>query len=50
MSCSTQLDYNIGDRIAQIVILPYPKVSFVEVDELSETGRGHGGFGSTNKR
>ena len=42
-------EYNIGDRIAQIVILPYPEVSFVEVDELSETERGIGGFGSTNK-
>ena len=41
--------YDVGDRVAQIVILPYPKVSFVEVDELSETERGHGGFGSTNK-
>lgn len=42
-------EYNVGDRIAQIVILPYPKVSFVEVDELTETERGTGGFGSTNK-
>ena len=42
-------EYNVGDRIAQIVILPYPKVSFVEVEELSETERGNGGFGSTNK-
>ena len=42
-------EYNIGDRIAQIIILPYPKVSFVEVDDLSETERGTGGFGSTNK-
>ena len=41
--------YDVGDRIAQLVILPYPKVSFVEVDELSETERGTGGFGSTNK-
>ena len=41
--------YEVGDRIAQIVILPYPKVSFVEVDELTETERGTGGFGSTNK-
>ena len=40
--------YDVGDRIAQLVILPYPKVSFVEVDELSKTGRGTGGFGSTN--
>ena len=30
-------EYEIGDRIAQLVILPYPKVSFVEVDDLSET-------------
>ena len=42
-------EYDIGDRIAQLVILPYPKVSFVEVDDLSETERGTGGFGSTNK-
>ena len=42
-------EYEIGDRIAQLVILPYPKVSFVEVDDLSETERGTGGFGSTNK-
>ena len=42
-------EYEIGDRIAQLVILPYPKVSFVEVDELSETERGNGGFGSTDK-
>ena len=41
--------YDVGDRIAQLVILPYPKVSFVEVDDLSETERGTGGFGSTNK-
>ena len=41
--------YDVGDRIAQLVILPYPKVSFVEVEELSETERGTGGFGSTNK-
>ena len=43
-----QKEYEIGDRIAQLVILPYPKVSFVEVDELSKTDRGTGGFGSTN--
>ena len=42
-------NYNIGDRVAQMVILPYPKVEFVEVDELSETERGTGGYGSTGK-
>ena len=41
-------EYEVGDRIGQIIILPYPKVSFVEVDGLSETERGTGGFGSTD--
>ena len=38
-----------GDRIAQGIIIPYPHVEFEEVDELSETDRGAGGFGSTGK-
>ncbi len=38
---------NDGDRIAQLVIMPYLSVSFQESDELDETGRGAGGFGST---
>jgi dUTP pyrophosphatase len=41
------LKYQTGDRIVQIIIVPYPKVTFVEVDELSKTERGEGGFGST---
>jgi dUTP pyrophosphatase len=40
-------DYDIGDRIGQLIILPYPRVSLVEVQELSETERGDGGFGSS---
>ena len=36
-----------GDRIAQIVILPYENVQYIESDELTETARGDGGFGST---
>ena len=36
-----------GERIAQIVLMPYVQMSFVEVDELTETERGNGGFGST---
>ncbi|MDR2096570.1 MAG: dUTP diphosphatase [Treponema sp.] len=36
-----------GDRIAQLVIAPVCRVSVVEKDVLSETGRGAGGFGST---
>ena len=39
--------YNVGDRIAQIMIIPYPQVSFIEVEELSTSERGSGGFGST---
>ena len=36
-----------GDRIAQLIILPYMVVDFAVADELSETERGEGGFGST---
>ena len=38
-----------NDRIAQMVILPYITAKFIECDELSETDRGEGGFGSTGK-
>ena len=48
LSSAENKEYDIGDRIAQIVILPYPQVSFLEVEELSSTDRGTGGFGSTN--
>ena len=41
--------YKIGDRIAQIMIIPYPPIEFIEVDELSDSERGEGGFGSTGK-
>jgi dUTP pyrophosphatase len=39
--------YEIGERGAQIIILPYPQIKFVESDTLSDTDRGEGGFGST---
>lgn len=41
--------YKIGDRAAQLIIMPYPEVEFEEVDELSTTDRGVHGFGSTGK-
>jgi dUTP pyrophosphatase len=41
--------YKVGDRIAQIIIIPYPPIEFDEVAELSDTERGEGGFGSTGK-
>lgn len=36
-----------GDRIAQLIILPYEKIEFSEVEELTDTERADGGFGST---
>lgn len=39
--------YNAGDRVAQLIIMPYPKIQFNEVNELNETERGEGGHGST---
>ena len=41
--------YDVGDRVGQLIILPYPHIEFEEVDELSETDRGEGGYGSTGK-
>ena len=38
-----------GMRISQLAIRPVPEVEFIEVDELSDTERGEGGFGSTGK-
>jgi len=40
---------NKGDRIAQIIVKKYEKANFEEVNELSDTDRGDGGFGSTGK-
>jgi len=39
--------YKPGDRIAQLIILPYPEVEFEEVQELSTSVRGETGFGSS---
>ena len=38
-----------GDRIAQLVILPFLAAEFAEADALDETDRGAGGFGSTGR-
>lgn len=39
-----------GDRIAQMILLPYQSMEFTEVSDLSETGRGDGGFGSSGNK
>jgi dUTP pyrophosphatase len=41
--------YEVGDRVLQIMIIPHPTIEFNEVNELSNTERGEGGFGSTGK-
>lgn len=42
--------FSCGERIAQMVVAPYIPVEYAEVDELSDTVRGAGGFGSTGSR
>lgn len=42
-------EYDIGDRVGQLIIMPYPKIDFVEVDNLTPTDRGKGGYGSTGR-
>lgn len=39
-----------GERIAQLVVTPFLKATFVQADELEETVRGEGGFGSTGRK
>ena len=41
--------YEVGDKVAQLIIIPYPKIKFVEVDELSSSDRGEAGHGSTGR-
>ena len=41
--------YEVGDRVAQLVIMKLPFVEIIEVLELSSSERGEGGFGSTGK-
>lgn len=40
-------DIAVGDRIAQLIVMPVPPVRFVPVDELPDSVRGDGGFGSS---
>ena len=42
-------EYQRGERIAQLIIMPYPEIEFVEVEELSDSDRGTGGYGSSGK-
>lgn len=41
--------YNVGDRVGQMIIVPYPHIEWEQVTELSETKRGKCGYGSTGR-
>ena len=41
--------YTIGDRIGQMIIMPYPEVEWEEAEELSDSDRGTGGYGSSGR-
>jgi dUTP pyrophosphatase len=41
--------YQVGDRVGQLVIVPIPPVEYEEVENLDDTQRGEGGYGSTGK-
>lgn len=42
-------NYQVGDKIVQMIIIPYPKIEFVEAESLSDSDRGTGGYGSTGR-
>jgi dUTP pyrophosphatase len=41
--------YNVGDKVGQLIIVPYPTIELEESDNLSTTERGVNGYGSTGK-
>lgn len=45
----TKINYNVGERIVQLIIMPIPTIELEEVEELDTTERGTGSFGSTGK-
>ena len=47
---NTEQEISDGERIAQLVIAPFLAAEFCETEELSDTARGEGGFGSTGKK
>lgn len=42
--------YEKGERVGQIMIIPYPAINFIETEKFEETERGDGGFGSTGAK
>lgn len=48
-STAGRLPYEVGDKVGQMIIMPYPKIEFEEVEDLDETVRGENGYGSTGE-
>ncbi len=46
---SERAPYKVGERVGQLMILPLPEIEFEESNELADSARGTGGFGSTGK-
>lgn len=46
---SSSSTYKVGDRIGQLIIMPYPAIELIESETLSDSERGSGGFGSSGK-
>lgn len=44
-----EMQYQVGDKVCQLVIMPFPQIELEEVSKLSETERGTGGFGHSGK-
>lgn len=42
--------YNIGEKIGQLIIQKIPEVTFIQVNEISDSERGTGGYGSTDNK
>jgi dUTP diphosphatase len=47
---SRSSEYQPGERVCQFIIMPFPEIEYQLVDELSDTVRGQGGFGSTDAK
>jgi dUTP pyrophosphatase len=43
-------NYEVGERVVQLMVMPFPKINFEEVEELEDSSRGAGGFGSTGSK
>ena len=43
-------NYEVGESVVQLMVMPFPKINFEEVEELEDSSRGAGGFGSTGSK